>query len=211
MQREQLAFLQTVRSIKATVTGVGDRTVKLDRGDELPADYLVCATGYDRRGYLPELVVESADGGARPHALADRPAFYAGMIDPDIPEVSMLSTTLLYPQQLLGFSLGAHWLARFHAGTLAVPPTFDEMRRTVAADAVTFGPWCSSDYQSSGLPYAHQRPVDMLPSLFAQLGLGPWLAHTLLLAGGDERWFAAVCDRVQRGLGRNPATTKRST
>ena len=84
------------------------------------------------------------------------------------------------------------------------------MRRSTAADAVAFGPWCSPAYESAGLPYAHERQEDVLPRLFAHMGLDGWLAHALVLAGGDERWFAALCGRVQRGLARYPATTKRS-
>ena len=53
MKREQLAFLQTVRSIKASVTGLGDRARTLATGERVEADYLICATGYDRSIGLP--------------------------------------------------------------------------------------------------------------------------------------------------------------
>lgn len=193
MKADQLAFLQSVRSIQAGVVGLGDRTVRLDRGDELEADYLICATGYDRRANLPMLEL---DGTA--YSLAAQHGLYQHMVDPAVPEVSVLSAAILYPQHLVGFSLGAQWLARFHLGQLTPQPTTAEMTHWIAKRAEEFGPWCSDSYLSGGIPYAHQRDKDVLPSLFAQLALPPRLARALVLRGTDEQAFHAICDEISR-------------
>lgn len=193
MKAEQLAFLRTVRSIQAGVVGLGDRTVLLDRGEALEADYLICATGYDRRANLPALEV---DGAA--YSLAAQHGLYQHMVDPAVPEISVLSAAILYPQHIVGFSLGAHWLARFHLGQLAPQPTTEEMTRWIAKRAEEFGPWCGDDYLSGGIPYAHLRDKDVLPALFSQLGLPPRLARALVLRGTDEQAFARICDEISR-------------
>jgi NADPH-dependent L-lysine 6-monooxygenase-like protein len=201
MKRDQLAFLQTVRSIKASVTGLDDHAVTLATGDHVEVDYLICATGYDRSIGLPEISIEAPDGTTSPHALADQHGFYLQMIDPAVPALSVLAANVLYPQQLVGYSLGAQWLARFHAGRLARPPTAREMARSLAADAATFSAWVSGDYLSNGLPYAHERNEDVLPSLFEQLGLAPGLARALVRSGANEDKFGRLCDAIARELG----------
>ena len=199
LKADQLAFLKTLRSIKTGVARLGESSVVLDRGDEIDADYLICATGYDRSASLPAVSIER-DGGTIDHALAAQHGFYQHMIDPEVPEISVLSAAILYPQHLLGFSLGAQWLARFHQGRLRPQPSTADMKRWLARRAVDFGPWCSGDYLSNGVPYAHQRDKDVLPHLFEQMGVPPGLARSLHLRGTDERAFADVCDRVARAL-----------
>jgi hypothetical protein len=200
MKKEQLAFLKTVRSLKAGVTGLGERTVVLDQGDALEADYLICATGYDRSTNLPAVTRESADGSSTVYELRKQQGFYHQMIDLTVPEISVLAANVLYPQQVLGYSLGAQWLARFHAGTLTVHPTSEDMTRAMQADSKSFAPWCSGDYLSGGLPYAHQRNDDVLPLLFEQMGLRRSLAKWLVIHGANEPKFAALCEVVAQEL-----------
>ncbi|HEY4179282.1 MAG TPA: NAD(P)-binding domain-containing protein [Kofleriaceae bacterium] len=195
MKREQLAFLQTVRSMKATITTMAPDGVVLDNGERLDADYLICATGYDRGRSVPALFV---DGQPRP--LIDQHGFYRDMIPPETPEVSLLAANVLYPQQLLGFSLGAQWLARFHAGTLRTQISRAEMRVSTGAEAKQFAPWSSGEYLSGGLPYAHQRKEHVLPQLFADMGLPATLARTLVLSGANEQKFGRTCDEIARQL-----------
>ena len=174
MKADQLAFLRQVRSIKAGVVRLGDRSVVLDRGDELEADYLICATGYDRSIGLPALAIEAADGTRSTAACAGRSARLLPPDDrPRRPRgVGALAANVLYPQQVLGYSLGAQWLARFHQGRLAVQPTLAEMTRSMQANAAEFAPWCAPDYLSGGLPYAHQRnDGDVLPAAVHPAGL----------------------------------------
>ncbi len=199
MKREQLEHLKTVRSVKAAVTAIAADGVVLDDGQTLEADYLVCATGYDRRRNLPDVVVEDA-GRSTPRPLVAQHGFYRDMIDPEAPEVSLLAANVLYPQQLLGFSLGAQWLARFHAGRLRAQPSVDQMRASVAAEARQYAPWCSDEYQSGGLPYAHQRKEHVLPRLFEDMGLPRRLASTLVRSGANEQEFGRVCDEIARAL-----------
>lgn len=221
MKRDQLDYLKTLRSIKARVTGLGETSVMLDSGESIGADVLICATGYDRRQSLPSVTIERPDGTEATHSLADRHAFYNEMIDLDVPEVSLLSASVLYAQQLLGYSLGAQWLARFHRGTLTRPPSAAQMRRSLEDAARRFAPWCSGDYMSGGLPYAHQRNDDALAVMFDQMGLAPRLARELVRRGANEAAFSDLCDQiarqlvpdddVQRGRGMKPSTTNRST
>jgi hypothetical protein len=199
MKREQLAFLQTVRSIKAEATGLGERAVQLASGDVIEADYLICATGYDRRIGVPEVTIEAGGTEVR-HSLANQHGFYHQMIDPIVPGISVLSANVLYPQQLLGYSLGAQWLARFHTRRLTRHPTTAEMMRSMAADAARFSPWCAGDYLSGGLPYAHERNEDVLPHLFEQMGLPTALARSLVISGANEQKFSALCDLVASQL-----------
>jgi L-lysine 6-monooxygenase (NADPH-requiring) len=201
MKREQLAHLETVRSVKASVRGLGARTVELSTGASIAADYLICATGYDRTGWVPEVTIEAPDGTSTPHALADQHGFYHQMIDPAAPGISVLAANVLYPQQLLGYSLGAQWLARFHTGRLARHPTPVEIARSLAADRARFSPWSSGAYLSNGLPYAHERNEDVLPQLFVQLGLSPRLARALVTSGANEAKFSRLCDAVTAQLG----------
>jgi hypothetical protein len=72
------------------------------------------------------------------------------------------------------------------------------MTRWIAKRAEEFGPWCGDDSLSGGIPYAHQRDKDVLPTLFSQLGLPPKLARALVLRGTDEQAFARVCDEISR-------------
>jgi cation diffusion facilitator CzcD-associated flavoprotein CzcO len=196
MKREQLELLKRVHSEKATVTALEPHGVALDTGETVEADYLICATGYDRRRNVPELVVD----GRGPRPLGERHAFYREMIDPEVPEVSLLAAHVLYPQQLLGFSFGAQWLARFHAGTLHRQPTRKEMTTAVEVNAKQFHPWSSNEYLSHGLPYAHQRKEGVLSQLFAEMGVRRRLAIQLVLAGANERKFGQVCDTIAREL-----------
>jgi cation diffusion facilitator CzcD-associated flavoprotein CzcO len=200
MKRDQYTFLKTVRSLKAQVTGLAEHAVRLATGDEVEVDYLICATGYDRSIGLPEIAIEAADGTTTAHALADQHGFYHQMIDPAVPGISVLAANVLYPQQLVGYSLGAQWLARFHAGQLARPPSEREMARSMTADASRFAAWVSGDYLSNGLPYAHQRNEDVLPRLFAQMGLAPGLARALVRSGANEAKFGTLCDVVAAQL-----------
>jgi cation diffusion facilitator CzcD-associated flavoprotein CzcO len=203
MKREQLAHLRTVATRKASATALVERGVVLDTGEVLDADYLVCATGYDRRHDLPAVVVEDAAGKQTPHALAAQHGFYREMVDPAVPEVSLLAANSLYLQQLLGYSLGAQWLARFHAGTLRPHPTPAHMRRGVAADAAEFAPWCADEYLSHGLPYAHERKEEVLPELFEDMGLSRGLARKLVISAASEAAFGRVCDDIARRLARH--------
>jgi dimethylaniline monooxygenase (N-oxide forming) len=200
MKRDQLAYLRTVRSVKAEVTGLGPHTVEVAGGPAIEADLLICATGYDRSAWLPEVVIEAADGSVTRHDLAAQHGFYNQMIDPAAPAVSVLAASVLYPQQLVGYSLGAQWLARFHTGRLARHPTAAEMRRSMAADAARFSPWVSGAYLSNGLPYAHERNEDVLPRLFTQLGLPAGLARLLVIRGANPQKFARLCDDVAARL-----------
>ena len=200
MKRDQLDYLKTLRSIKTRVAGLGETTVRLDSGEALGADVLICATGYDRRESLPAVTIERPDGTEATHSFADRHGFYNEMIDLDVPEVSLLSASVLYPQQLLGYSLGAQWLARFHRGTLARSPTTAQMQRSLEDAAARFAPWCSAEYMSGGLPYAHQRNDDVLAVMFEQMGLAPGLARGLVRRGANERAFSELCDQIARQL-----------
>ena len=195
MKNAQLAYLRTVTSKKAAVTGLAERGVILDSGDVLEADYLISATGYDRRRNLPEVVVDGT-----PHALATQHGFYREMIDPAVPEVSLLAASPPYLQQLLGYSLGAQWLARFHAGTLRPQPTLADMRRGVAKIAAEFAPWCADEYQSGGLPYAHERKEEVLPDLFADMGVPARLARKLVISSANEAAFGRCCDEITRAI-----------
>ena len=201
MKRDQLAFLQTVPAIKARVTGLADDAVVLSTGERVAADYLICATGYDRSIGLPDISIEAPDGSTTPHPLAAQHGFYLQMIDPAVPAISVLAANVLYPQQLVGYSLGAQWLARFHAGRLAHPPTAREIERSLAGDAATFSAWVSGDYLSNGLPYAHERNEHVLPHLFSQMGLAPGLARALVRGGANETKFGRLCDAIARQLG----------
>jgi len=199
IKREQLTYLRTVARRKASVTALAESGVVLDTGEVLEADYLVCATGYDRRQNLPALVIDE-NGRSTTHAIAAQHGFYREMIDPAVPEVSLLAANPPYLQQLLGYSLGAQWLARFHAGTLRRHPTVDEMRRAVAKDAAEFAPWCADDYLSGGLPYAHERKEEVLPVLFEDMGLSRRLARKLVISSASEDAFGRVCDEIARAL-----------
>ena len=199
MKREQLEFLRTVTTRKAAVTGLADRGVVLDTGETLEADYLVCATGYDRRKNLPAIAIEEA-GRTTPHTLAEQHGFYREMIDPAVPEVSLLAASPPYLQQLLGYSLGAQWLARFHTRRLTPQPTVDDMKRAVATLAAEFAPWCADDYLSGGMPYAHERKEDLLPVLFEDMGLPGRLAFKLVISAANEDKFGRVCDEIAREL-----------
>ena len=199
MKGEQLAYLRTVAARKASVTALAERGVVLDTGEVLDADYLVCATGYDRRQNLPAVVIER-DGRSTPHSLHTQHGFFREMVDPAVPEVSLLAANPPYLQQLLGYSLGAQWLARFHAGTLARYPTADDMRRAVAKNAAEFAPWCAGEYLSGGLPYAHERKEDVLPDLFEDMGLPAKLARKLVISAANEDKFGRVCDEIARAL-----------
>jgi hypothetical protein len=117
-----------------------------------------------------------------------------------VPEVSLLAANVLYPQQLLGFSFGAEWLARFHSGTLRVQPTREEMRAAVATEAKQFAHWCSDEYLSGGLPYAHQRNEHVLPRVFDDMGVPRGLARRLVLSGAHEERFGRVCDEIAKSL-----------
>lgn len=199
MKREQLEMLRSVPTRRASVASLAERGVVLDTGEVLEADYLVCATGYDRRKNLPAVVIED-DGRETPYQLAAQHGFYREMVAPDVPEISLLAANPPYIQQLLGYSFGAQWLARFHAGTLARQPTAEQMRRAIAAEATEFAPWFSGEYLSGGLPYAHQRKEEVLPDLFADLGLSTWLARKLVISAADEAKFGRVCDEITRAL-----------
>jgi hypothetical protein len=74
------------------------------------------------------------------------------------------------------------------------------MTRWIQQRAIEFAPWCSGEYLSGGVPYAHQREKDVLPQLFAQMGLAPRLARLLHLRGTDEQAFGELCDLVARLL-----------
>ncbi len=206
MKADQLAFLKTVRSIRSGVVGLGEQTVLLERGDAIDADYLICATGYDRSANLPALAIETA-AGLTDHPLAAQHGFYHHMIDPAVPEVSVFAVAILYSQHVLGLSLAAQWLARFHQGRLVTQPSTAEMTRWIEQRAREFDPWCSGEYLSNGGPYGHQRDKDVLPELFEQMGLDRGLARSLVLKGTDEQGFAKVCDLVARNLvaGKNAA------
>lgn len=195
MKDAQLAFLRTVKTRWAAVSALVERGVELDTGEVLDADYVICATGYDRRQNLPEAFVDG-----RAHALHAQHGFYREMIDPAVPEISLLATSPPYLQQLLGYSLGAQWLARFHAGTLKVQPTRAQMQRVVESDAAEFAAWSSDDYQSGGLPYAHQRKEEVLPVLFADMGMPSGLAFKLVMSSADEAAFGRVCDEIAAAL-----------
>jgi thioredoxin reductase len=195
MKDAQLELLRTVTSRKAAVTALAERGVVLETGEVLDADYLICATGYDRRENLPAVVVDGA-----PHALAAQHGFYREMVDPAVPEVSLLAANPPYLQQLLGYSLGAQWLARFHAGELKPQPTADEMRRAIAKEATEFAPWFSGEYMSGGLPYANERKEEVLPELFDDMGLPRGLARKLVISSADEVKFGRVCDEITAAL-----------
>lgn len=204
MRSEQLAFLRTVSSRKASVTALAERGVVLDSGEVVDADYLVCATGYDRRQNLPSVVIEE-DGRSMEHALAKQHRFYREMVDPAVPEVSLLAANPPYLQQLLGYSFGAQWLARFHTGRLTRHPGPDALRRGVAKAAAEYAPWCADEYLSGGLPYAHERNEDVLPDLFEDMGLPRSLARKLVISAANEARFGRVCDEITAALTRNPA------
>ncbi len=209
MKRDQLAFLKTVERQQVAVTGLAERGVVLETGETLAADYLVCATGYDRRKNLPTVVIEEA-GRSTPHVLAAQHGFYREMVDPAVPEVSLLAASPPYLQQLLGYSLGAQWLSRFHTGSLRKQPSLDEMRRGVGKIAEEFAPWATDEYLSGGLPYAHQRKEEVLPDLFEDIGLPSKLARKLVISSANEAAFGRVCDEITQALASVPPRDQRT-
>ena len=75
------------------------------------------------------------------------------------------------------------------------------MKRSLAENASEFAPWFTGEYLSGGLPYAHQRKDEVLPDLFADMGLSRRLARKLVIAAGNEARFGRVCDEITRALG----------
>ena len=209
MKAEQLAYLKTVKRQQASVASLAEHGVVLDTGDVLDTDYLICATGYDRRKNLPAIQIEEA-GRTTSHTLAAQHGFYREMVDPAVPEVTLLAASPPYLQQLLGYSLGAQWLARFHCGALRNQPNLEDMQRGVAKLASEFAPWAAGDYLSGGLPYAHERKEDLLPDLFEDMGLSRWLAHKLVISSAREAAFGRVCDEITRELASFPTRTASS-
>jgi thioredoxin reductase len=195
IKREQLEFLKTVTTRKAAIASLVEHGVTLDSGETLDADYLICATGYDRRKNLPAVTIDGA-----PHVLSAQHGFFREMVDPAVPEVSLLAANPPYLQQLLGYSFGAQWLARFHAGTLRRQPSPADIRRELAANAAEYAPWFAGDYLSGGLPYAHERKEEVLPDLLDDMGVPGKLARKLVISSANEAVFGRTCDEIARCL-----------
>ncbi len=206
MTARQYEFLKSVNSMKAEIDDIGERTVRLSNGKTLEADYLICATGYERASTMPEVTIIDS-GRVRKYEHTAQHSFYLNMIDPQLPEIALFTTNIVYSQQIFGFSIAAEWLARFYSGKLAKGPSLPEMKAVIESQKSDFSSWCSDQYLSKGGPYYFDKNNFVLSGVLHELGIDRRLIRKLLLYSTDETRFNETCSKISASLRWNPYET----
>jgi thioredoxin reductase len=199
MNARQYEFLKSVRSIKSEIAGLSGNEVQLSDGQRLQADYLVCATGYERAANMPEVIVMK-NGKSETYDHTSRHSFYLNMIDPALPAISLFTSNIVYSQQIFGFSIAAEWLAKFFSGTLTHGPSISEMESAIHRQQSDFSGWCSGQYLSKGGPYYFDKNNFVLAGILHELGIDRRLIRQLTLFSTDEKRFNQTCAKISASL-----------
>lgn len=208
-RREELEAVSTVPRVRGRAERLVRGGVELGDGRVLPADVLVCATGFRRGGSLPALLLADGRGGLEELALAteDGPSLYRAMIPAACPRVAMFAGENLTSQTPMASSLQAEWLVRFYASGSHLRA--HELHAAVARDRRVLKrySWLQSSVEgnlSGGNPYMDVVLPAVLHyegQLLGDLGLPP-----LPLDGSrSPASFAKYCGEVRRCLGSSSA------
>lgn len=159
MTRRLVRQMRGVRATRGRLVGLGERSVLCSAGEELPADLVVCATGF--RIASPPLYVHGDDaqaGGAgaadegAPHRPGDdgaphtrrrlcdveseQPLLYRSMVLPQTPRVAAVLYNSMGINAMFSAELMATWLAAFYASGRAEGAEGTDLRALVEADAL---------------------------------------------------------------------------
>ena len=141
-----------VKALRGAVAGLTPRGVALADGTELPADVVVCGTGFKRDySFLPQdvrasLGLEPAVPPAAPPALAAAPAaapdgvwLYRSILPPGVADLAFIGSEVATISNIGTHAIQAEWLARLLTGRLALPP-----RAAIDADVAAHKAWARS-------------------------------------------------------------------
>ena len=153
---------------KGRITSLAINSIILDDGgNDVIADYLICATGYERAGNMPLIYLENNEGSSihdSGHLYDPRTqsSLFLGMIDPTIPNVVMFMGETLFYVQLYVFSLAAEWLCRWFKNALTNRYAIDDIAKILQNSAETKSGiiWSPTEgtYLGKGAPYAMDAP-----------------------------------------------------
>jgi len=195
MPKDQFDYLRSVKNIKGKITKLSDHSVHLSNGQVLDVDYVILATGYDRISNLPEIIIEKADGTHEQYDVKTKDFIY-NMLDPEVPEIALFTTELIYAQQIFGYSLAAQWLARFYSGKLPnINNSIDKYKNFMSKHKYKW--YVPNRYLSNGAPYPHEKDNDyVLTLLLHDLGVEEKFAKLLVYYGTNEQAFNQVVAKI---------------
>lgn len=198
MEKEELHYLRTIKSIKSTIHLLNENSITLSNGSTLEADYIICATGYNQIANLPKIMIEKNNGITEEYDPTVRNFMY-NILDLEMPEIAFFMTEVIYKQQLLSFSIAGQWLANFYQGTL--PNKANSFDYYAALMAKSRTKWhVPNRYLSNGATYSHEKSdINVLPLMLHDLALDKKLAKELLYSL-DKDAFDVVIQKIKNKL-----------
>ena len=213
MTRRLLRMMRGVRSTRGRMVGLGEREVRCSGGEALPADLVVCATGF--RIPVPPLYIEEAEADdlqssssssgrrRRCDVESEQPLLFRSMVLPQTPKISAILYNSMGINAMFSSELMAAWLARFYASGRA-----DNFRgaREVEPDAAPlqalgrgepFNTWHfdRSGEKAGGRGYASDYYEEQI---YADLGMKlPSRDLALTRSQHDERCYVQAAARFE--------------
>ena len=214
MNRRLLQMMRGVRSTHGRMIGLGEREVRCSGGEILPADLVVCATGF--RIAVPPVYIEDEEQSSsrrRCDIEVEQPLLYRSMVLPKTPRISAILYNSMGINAMFSAELMAAWLANFYASGQVESFREEEVNADEAplqalGKGEPFNTWHfdRSGETAGGRGYASDFYEEQI---YADLGMKlPSRDLALTRSQHDEKYYAeaaasfrALADRKQGYLG----------
>ena len=161
---------EKITRVRSGIKSLSGDVIELENGDNIQADYLLCATGYERGSNLPRLQILHKDGSVQDYDVRKTKVLFRGVIDPKIPAVFIFTAEVPFNQQLYGYSIYGEWLARFIHQDLNITYSDEDIIEEIKHVEKVVKPgyaWCPEDspFMSKGMSYSSNAFVVCLENL----------------------------------------------
>jgi hypothetical protein len=179
------------------IVEMGDRSVTLSTGETLPADLVICGTGFHQRvPFLDESVLSRVTDAQGNFML------YRQILPLDVPGLSFNGYNSSFFSQL-NCEIGALWLADYLIGDLQLP-SLDERRDQVERRLIWMEERTEGKHSKGTniIPFSVHNIDELLDDL--GIGIGAFNRFNEWLLPIDPRKYAKLTDQI---LARNTAAT----
>lgn len=203
-KRDELETLKkNANRIKSSIQRLHGKTIELENGDKIQADYLLCATGYTKGGNIPPIYFVK-NGNKTPCDPREQDYLFRAMINPIAPEVVIFTGELIYYQYAFANSVAAEWLVRFITNKLSRSFAQEEILQEIEKTREHFSDtchWCpgeTAENISGGavLPFDHSY---YLVQIVTDLGAkDPEGTVEKLFTVVDDQSFSNICEEFRK-------------
>ncbi len=200
LTRDQFEFLKSpsFKKINGQIKSLQDNKITLVNNETIDTDYLICATGYDRTGNIPEIIIMDENNNMTIYDPSMQYSFFRHMIDPSIPNISLFTADGLFPSQIFGFSIAAEWLARFYKNKLIKKYSSEDMQKELDSYKKRHPSWLT---ERNAVPYFFNYDLPVFMNVLSDLGFSKLFALKILTDYRyGEKYFNEMCQKLVDGL-----------